>query len=75
LYRRIFYFFNDFDIIVLGDGFQKKTPQKEIDGAIKNRKEYYYKKIILQVWISALKRNSALKVQNQEKSLMQGLVK
>lgn len=41
---RVFCFFDDFDIIVLGDGFQKKTPQKEIDRAIKLRKEYYYEK-------------------------------
>ncbi len=41
---RIFCFFDHNNIVVVGHGFQKKTqktPQKEIDKAEINKKEYY----------------------------------
>ena len=44
---RIFCFFDDENIVVVGHGFQKKTqktPQKEIEKAQKIRKEYFDEK-------------------------------
>ena len=44
---RIFCFFDEGKLIVLMNGFQKKTqktPQREIDKAIKIREEYYAEK-------------------------------
>jgi len=44
---RIFCFFDELNIVVVGHGFQKKsqkTPQKEIDLANKIRKQYYDEK-------------------------------
>jgi len=44
---RIICFFDDNNIVVVGHGFQKKTqktPLKEIEKAIKIRKEYYDEK-------------------------------
>ena len=41
---RIFFIFDDGNIVVLFHGFQKKsqkTPQKEIEKAVKIKKEYY----------------------------------
>jgi phage-related protein len=44
---RVFCFFDDHDLVVVGHGFQKKSqkvPEKEIERAIKIRKEYYDEK-------------------------------
>jgi phage-related protein len=44
---RIFCFFDDFDLVFVGHGFQKKSqkvPEKEIEKAFKIRKEYYDEK-------------------------------
>lgn len=44
---RIFCFFDDQNIVVVGHGFQKKTqkiPMKEIEKALKIRKEYFDEK-------------------------------
>lgn len=44
---RVFCFFDDRNIVVVGHGFQKKTqkiPLKEIKKALEIRKEYYYEK-------------------------------
>ena len=41
---RVFFIFDDGDIVVLFNGFQKKsqkTPEKEIKQAIKLKEEYY----------------------------------
>jgi putative addiction module killer protein len=44
---RIFFIFDDGNIVILFNGFQKKsqkTPNKEIEKAIKLKKEYYEEK-------------------------------
>ena len=41
---RVFCFFDDNNLVVVGHGFQKKTqktPQQELDKAIKIKKQYY----------------------------------
>ena len=42
--RKVFYVFNDRNVVMLFNGFQKKTqktPQSEINKAIQIKKEYY----------------------------------
>ena len=44
---RVFFIFDDGNIVVLFNGFQKKTqktPDREIDKALKLKKEYYERK-------------------------------
>jgi phage-related protein len=44
---RVFFIFDDGNVVMLFNGFQKKTqktPEKEIDKAIQLKKEYYAEK-------------------------------
>lgn len=38
---RVFFIFDDGKIVVLFNGFQKKTPQSEIEKALKIKEAYY----------------------------------
>ena len=38
---RIFFIFDEGQIVVLFNGFQKKTPKTEIEKALKIKEEYY----------------------------------
>ena len=38
---RVFFIFDDRNVVMLFNGFQKKTPQSEINKAIQIKKEYY----------------------------------
>ena len=41
---RVFFIFDEGNVVMLFNGFQKKTPEKEINKAIQLKKEYYAEK-------------------------------
>ena len=41
---RVFFILDDGNIIILFNGFQKKTPKQEIEKAIKLKNQYYAEK-------------------------------